>query len=84
MKRLVACDLDGALAQSKQPIDSETATLLARLTHVAVVAIISGGLGPSGPFLTFATVLSGWRDANVKNNPLGFSPRGDLCSLKLR
>jgi hypothetical protein len=22
------------------------------------------------PFLTFATVLSGWRDANVKNNPL--------------
>jgi HAD superfamily hydrolase (TIGR01484 family) len=46
MKRLVAYDLDGTLAQSKQPIDSATAAMLARLTRVAVVAIISGGGWP--------------------------------------
>ena len=46
MKRLVAYDLDGTLAESKLPIDSETAALLARLTKVAVVAVISGGDWP--------------------------------------
>jgi phosphomannomutase len=46
MKRLVAYDLDGTLAESKQPIDPETAALLARLTKVAMVAVISGGDWP--------------------------------------
>jgi len=46
MKRLVAYDLDGTLAESKQPIDPKTAALLARLTKVAVVAVISGGDWP--------------------------------------
>lgn len=46
MKRLVAYDLDGTLAESKQPIDPETAELLARLTKVAIVAVISGGDWP--------------------------------------
>jgi phosphomannomutase len=46
MKRLVAYDLDGTLAQSKQPIDPETAGLLARLTKLATVAVISGGDWP--------------------------------------
>ncbi len=46
MKRLVAYDLDGTLAESKQPIEPETAALLARLTKVAVVAVISGGDWP--------------------------------------
>jgi phosphomannomutase len=46
MKRLVAYDLDGTLAESKLPIDPETAALLARLTKVAVVAVISGGDWP--------------------------------------
>lgn len=46
MKRLVAFDLDGTLAESKQPIDGEMAGLLARLTKVAVVAVISGGDWP--------------------------------------
>ncbi|AYJ84566.1 HAD-IIB family hydrolase (plasmid) [Sphingomonas paeninsulae] len=46
MKRLVAYDLDGTLAESKQPIDPETAALLARLTKVALVAVISGGDWP--------------------------------------
>jgi phosphomannomutase len=46
MKRLVAYDLDGTLAESKQPIDPEIAALLARLTKVATVAIISGGDWP--------------------------------------
>jgi phosphomannomutase len=46
MKRLVAYDLDGTLAESKQPIDPETAALLARLTNVTVVAVISGGDWP--------------------------------------
>lgn len=46
MKRLIAFDLDGTLAESKQPIDPEMAGLLARLTHVAIVAVISGGDWP--------------------------------------
>jgi HAD superfamily hydrolase (TIGR01484 family) len=46
MKRLVAFDLDGTLAQSKQPIDPEMASLLARLLRVVPVAIISGGDWP--------------------------------------
>ena len=46
MKRLVAYDLDGTLAESKQPIDPETATLLASLTKIATVAVISGGDWP--------------------------------------
>lgn len=46
MKRLVAYDLDGTLAQSKQSIDPETAALLVRLLKVAAVAVISGGDWP--------------------------------------
>jgi hypothetical protein len=46
MKRLVAYDLDGTLAESKQPIDQAIATLLARLTKSVVVAVISGGDWP--------------------------------------
>jgi hypothetical protein len=46
MKRLVAFDLDGTLALSKQPLDAERAALLARLLTVAMVAVISGGDWP--------------------------------------
>ena len=46
MKRLIAFDLDGTLAESKQPIDAEMSALLARLTQVAQVAVISGGDWP--------------------------------------
>ena len=54
MKRLVAYDLDGTLAQSKQPIGPDIAALLARLTRLAVVAVISGGDWPQ-----FASQLVG-------------------------
>ena len=46
MKRLIAFDLDGTLAESKQAIDSEMARLLARLAKSAIVAVISGGDWP--------------------------------------
>ena len=46
MKRLIAYDLDGTLAASKQPIDPQIAALLARLCTVALVAVISGGDWP--------------------------------------
>ena len=46
MKRLVAFDLDGTLAPSKQPIDAERAAIMARLLAVAMVAVISGGDWP--------------------------------------
>lgn len=46
MKRLVAFDLDGTLAESKQGIDREMAGLLARLSRWATVAVISGGDWP--------------------------------------
>ena len=46
MKKLIAFDLDGTLALSKQPLDDEMADLLGRLTQVAMVDIISGGDWP--------------------------------------
>ncbi|MDK2770094.1 MAG: HAD-IIB family hydrolase [Sphingomonas sp.] len=46
MKRLIAFDLDGTLAESKQPLSDEVAAWLARLLAVADAAIISGGDWP--------------------------------------
>jgi phosphomannomutase len=46
MKQLVAFDLDGTLAESKQAIDQEMGGLLGRLLQVAIVAVISGGDWP--------------------------------------
>jgi len=46
MKKLIAFDLDGTLAESKQAIDAEMGALLARLTQVAKVTVISGGDWP--------------------------------------
>lgn len=46
MKQLVAFDLDGTLADSKQPLSDEVAALLMRLLAVADAAIISGGDWP--------------------------------------
>jgi HAD superfamily hydrolase (TIGR01484 family) len=46
MKTLIAFDLDGTLALSKQTLDDEMADLLARLSKVAMVDIISGGDWP--------------------------------------
>jgi phosphomannomutase len=46
MKRLIAFDLDGALAESKQAIDPEMAALLGRLTNAFAVPVMSGGDWP--------------------------------------
>ena len=46
MKQLVAFDLDGTLAESKQPLEAEMAEALADLLGVAHVAVISGGDWP--------------------------------------
>lgn len=46
MRRLVAFDLDGTLALSKQALDDEMAAILARLSHVADICVISGGDWP--------------------------------------
>lgn len=46
MKKLIAFDLDGTLAESKQAIDPEMGALLAGLTRVAKVTVISGGDWP--------------------------------------
>lgn len=43
MNRLIIFDLDGTLAESKQPITSEMALLLTKLLAKTRVAIISGG-----------------------------------------
>ncbi len=46
MKQLVAFDLDGTLAESKQPLGDPMAEALADLLGVANVAVISGGDWP--------------------------------------
>ena len=46
MKKLIAFDLDGTLALSKQPLDDRMASALADLLDVCMVDIISGGDWP--------------------------------------
>ncbi|EQB08710.1 haloacid dehalogenase [Sphingobium quisquiliarum P25] len=46
MKELIAFDLDGTLAESKQPLGEEMGEAIARLLTVAHVAVISGGDWP--------------------------------------
>jgi phosphomannomutase len=46
MKTMIAFDLDGTLAKSKQPLDKKMAKLLGDLLEVASVAVISGGDWP--------------------------------------
>jgi HAD superfamily hydrolase (TIGR01484 family) len=46
LKRLIAFDLDGTLAESKQPLDDATGEALAGLLDVVDVAVISGGDWP--------------------------------------
>lgn len=46
MKRLIAFDMDGTLAASKQPLEPAMAALIARLLAVVDVAVISGGDWP--------------------------------------
>ncbi|PAW95342.1 HAD family hydrolase [Mucilaginibacter sp. MD40] len=46
MKKLIIFDLDGTLAKSKAPLDTEMAELLTRLLTTAKVAVISGGDWP--------------------------------------
>lgn len=43
MNKLIIFDLDGTLAESKQPLTSEMAALIARLLTVTRVAVVSGG-----------------------------------------
>ena len=43
MKKLIIFDLDGTLAESKSPLDTEMAALLVRLLDLVEVAVISGG-----------------------------------------
>ncbi|EGF24367.1 HAD-IIB family hydrolase [Rhodopirellula baltica] len=46
MKELIVFDLDGTLAQSKSPVDTEMAELLTSLLCIVKVAVISGGAWP--------------------------------------
>src|SRR3546814_17860446 len=46
MKRLIALDLDGTLAESKRPLDERMSEAIADLLSLADVAIISGGDWP--------------------------------------
>ncbi len=46
MKQMIAFDLDGTLAESKQPIGAAMAETLKQLLDVASVAVISGGDWP--------------------------------------
>src|SRR3546814_15727474 len=46
MKQLIAFDLDGTLAESKQPLDTAMGEALADLLDVVDVAVISGGDWP--------------------------------------
>lgn len=59
MKRLIAFDLDGTLAESKQPIQEPIAGLLAALSKVADLAVISGGDWPQFETQVVARIPAG-------------------------
>jgi phosphomannomutase len=46
MKKLIVFDLDGTLAESKSPLDTQMASLLRDLLGIVKVAVISGGDWP--------------------------------------
>jgi phosphomannomutase len=46
VKKLIVFDLDGTLAESKSPVDSEMSELLHHLLSIVKVAVISGGDWP--------------------------------------
>lgn len=46
MKQLIAFDLDGTLAESKQPLDKTMGQWIGKLLEVCRVAVISGGAWP--------------------------------------
>ena len=46
MKKLIAFDLDGTLAESKYPLDAEMAELLTSLLDIVKVTVISGAAWP--------------------------------------
>lgn len=61
MKKLIAFDLDGTLAESKQPVGEEMAGLLAGLLDVAMVSVISGGDWPQFETQVVARLPAGAR-----------------------
>ncbi|WP_137861306.1 MULTISPECIES: HAD-IIB family hydrolase [unclassified Sphingomonas] len=61
MKRLIAFDLDGTLAPSKQMLTSAMAAMLARLLEVADAAVISGGDWPQFQRQVAARLQAGTR-----------------------
>lgn len=61
MRKLVAFDLDGTLAESKSPVDEEMARLLASLLEVAPAAVISGGDWPQFESQLLSRLIPGAR-----------------------
>jgi phosphomannomutase len=65
MKQLIAFDLDGTLAESKQAIGEPMAASLGRLLEVAKVAVISGGDWPQFETQVVARLPGGARLENL-------------------
>jgi phosphomannomutase len=69
MKHLVIFDLDGTLAESKAPLDTEMTALLTRLLEVVKVAVISGGAWPQFETQVLAHLPSDERLRNLSLLP---------------
>lgn len=67
MKRLVVFDLDGTLAESKAAVDAEMAGLLAALSAIVHVAVISGGAWPQfeRQFIGALPATLNWRNLSL-------------------
>ncbi|MDP1689673.1 MAG: HAD-IIB family hydrolase [bacterium] len=69
MNKLVIFDLDGTLAESKQPLTSDMALHLAQLLAVTKVAVISGGALPQFFKQVVAQLPTGTNLANLYLQP---------------
>ncbi|MCX6786494.1 MAG: HAD-IIB family hydrolase [Candidatus Kaiserbacteria bacterium] len=83
MNKLIVFDLDGTLTESKQPLDSEMASLVAKLLAVTKVAVVSGGALPQFLKQVFARLPNDANFANLYLLPISGAALYEFCEVGL-
>lgn len=81
MNKLIIFDLDGTLAESKQPLTPEMAELVARLLDETRIAIISGGDMPQFLKQVFARLPADANFANLYFLPTSGAALYEFCEV---
>lgn len=81
MKKLIVFDLDGTLAESKSPLDTEMSTLLGALLGIVKVAVVSGGNWPQFEKQLLSNLP---HDAHLKNLSILPNMRNKVLQIQIR